>query len=272
MAVLRFLLLVGLSSLLLAGCAVPQNSKPALLKTGTLEQPLELSGFLTENLRLAGVIRLTGDLLIPAGRTLSIEAGSTVLVVGNDSTKIDPEFLDKGTEILVKGGLLVAGEFSAPVRFILDAETPAGENWTGIELSSAEEAVFRFVDIFSAETGILSIDSSPKLEQVNILGARVGLLLQGKGELSFQGGHLSGGDAGLLCFDQVTLVLDRLQIADNQEEGFYLSPGCVAKSQDVTVERNDLGLVALPASREKLNLILRSNRVDFKPLSGGVDR
>jgi len=218
------------------------------------------------DLRLDGVIRLTGDLLIPAGRSLWIAAGSSVSVVGNDSTKIDPEYLSKGTEILIKGHLGIAGTVAAPVRFVLDPLTPAGENWTGIELVSAQSARLTHVDIFSAEIGLLSVDSSPQLEHVNILGARYGLLAQGDGVVTYQAGRISGGDAGLLCFDQVVMNLSRLQVVDNQEEGIYLAPGCSATAQEVEVERNDLGLVALASSRQKLNLLLNANRINFKPL------
>ncbi len=256
--------------LVLWGCTTPQISRIPQLQVGTDQHPFEISGVLSADLRLSGVIRLTGDLLIPAGRSLWIAPGSSVLVVGNDSSKIDPEFLDKGTEILVKGSLIVAGEGSAPVRFALDPATPAGENWSGIELIGAQTTQFSHVDIFAAETGILSIDSSPRLEQVNILGARNGLLLQGGGVMDFHGGRISGGDAGLLCFDRASLALNQVQIVDNLEEGMYLAPGCSVKAQDVAVERNDLGLVALASTRAQLTLSLHSNRIDFKPLPVGV--
>ncbi len=258
---------VFILGLLLTGCALSPTVSPPKLQNGTAQHPIEISGVMQQDLRLGGVIRLSGDLLIPKGRNLQVEPGSRILVVGTDSTKIDPEFLDKGTEILVKGRIHLAGEKMAPVTLSLDEETPAGENWAGIELVAAEEAVFRFVDIIGAETGILSLDSSPQLEEVNILGSRYGLLLQGTGRLDYAGGRISGGDAGLLCFDQSVLNLNQLQIIDNLEEGLYLAVGCTLQQQGLLIERNDLGAVASAESRELLAPTLRANRVNFKPLA-----
>jgi hypothetical protein len=272
--VCKLILLAALVPLLLtfSGCAPRQVSTPATLQLGSVQQPLEISGILARDQRLGGVIRLTADLVIPLGRTLRIEAGSQLLVVGTDSTKIDPEVLDKGTEILVRGRLEVAGEAGAPVRFALDPATPAGENWAGIELIGAQAAVLTHLDIFSAEIGLLSVDSHPRLEQVNILGARSALLLQGRGSLTYRGGRISGGDTGLLCFDQQQLSLNQVQIADNQEEGLYLAPGCALSAQDLAVERNDLGLVAPASAKAEGQMRLSGNRIDFKPLAAGVLR
>jgi hypothetical protein len=272
--VCKLILLSTLVALLLSfsGCAPPQVSTLPILQLGTEQQPLEISGILAQDLRLGGVLRLTADLVIPVGRTLRLEAGSTVLVVGTDSTKIDPEVLDKGTEILVRGRLEAAGTAGAPVRFALDPATPAGENWAGIELIAAQAAVLTHLDIFSAEIALLSVDSHPRLEQVNILGARSALLLQGRGSLTYQGGRISGGDAGLLCFDQQQLSLNQVQIADNQEEGLYLAPDCALSAQDLTLERNDLGLVAPASSGAEGQVRLHGNRIDFKPLAAEVVR
>lgn len=251
---------------LLSGCATARTVGSPELMTGTAQTPLEVRGVLQQDLRLAGVIRLTGDLFIPAGRSLFVAPGSQILVVGNDSTKIDPEYLDKGTEILVKGRLILAGQQDARISLALDAATPVGENWTGIELVGAESAILNHVDIMGAEIGILSLDSSPQLRQVNILGSRYGLLLQAGGALVYQGGRISGGDAGLLCFGHSSLDLNQVQILDNQEEGLYLASGCSLTQHELTIERNDLGAVAAESYRASLQSALQSNRIDFKPL------
>ncbi len=258
-----------LALLALMGCATPRLEAGPVLQLGTDSEPLEISGTLVQDRWIGGVIRLTGDLLIPTGRSLQIAPGSHVRVVGSDSTKIDPEFLDKGTEILVKGRLTLAGQQGAPIKLSLDGSTPPGENWAGIELVAAESAIFKHVDILGAEIGILSLDSSPQLEQVNILGSRYGMLLQGGGELIYRGGRISGGDAGLLCFGNSSLNLHRLSILDNQEEGLYLASGCVLKQQDLQIVRNDLGVVASEIYRDDLKSVLRSNRIDFKAIPAG---
>ncbi len=254
--------------LFITGCAlVPVEDGPAL-QIGTVQKPYEVRGLLQQDLYLGGVIRITGDLFVPTGRSLQIAPGSHVLVVGNDSTKIDPEYLDKGTEILVKGRLIIAGKKGLPVKFSLDDSTPQGENWTGFELVAAEAAIFNYVDILGAEIGILSLDSSPQLTQVNILGARYGILMQGGGELVYRGGRISSGDAGLLCFDHSALSLVQMSIVDNLEEGLYLASGCSLQQQGLQINRNDLGAVASESYRTSLQVSLGDNRIDFKPLPG----
>ncbi len=252
--------------LLLTGCATTGIDSPPALQIGTALEPFEIRGVLQKDLQLGGVIRLTGDLFIPLGRSLYIAPGSRLLVVGNDSTKIDPEFLDKGTEILVKGRLAIAGRQMAPVTLSLDESTPAGENWAGIELVGAESVLLSHVDILDAEIGILSLNSSVQLVQVNILGSRYGLLMQGGGQLVYKGGRISGGDAGLLCFDRSALNLSQVSIVDNLEEGLYLARGCSLEQQDLKIERNDLGLIASETYRNGLQPSLRDNRIDFKSL------
>lgn len=254
-----------LVSVLFGGCALPA-AKPAPLRSGTPEAPLEISGALQQDLYLGGTIRVSGDLLVPAGHSLRFAAGSTVLVVGTDSTKVDPEYLDKGTEILVHGMLHVDGSETAPVTFKLDPATPYGESWGGIELDGAREAVLRHADLLGSETGILAIDSPLQLEQVNILGARYGVLLQGHSRFAASGGRLNGGDAGLLCYDQGRLDLNGLQLSDNLEEGLYLAAGCTLNAQHLQIARNDLGLVATAGQGRELKAFLSHNRIDFKPL------
>ncbi len=257
-----FLLLV---IVLLGGCAGGKVSRFER-RVGLPSAPLELVGVLSQDLEVAGEVRISGDLSIPAGRTLRILAGSQVRVLGNDSTKIDPEYLDKGTEILVRGRLEILGSVERPVSLRLDPETPTGENWSGIEVVKGGRAALTHVDLVGAEIGLLLVDGQARLQQTNLLGGRYGLLVQGGGILGLQGGRISGGDAGLLCYDQGEVRLEEVQILDNREEGLYLAQGCRLQARGSLVARNDLGLVA-DALREDLpGLELRDNRVDFKAL------
>jgi len=267
LAVLKRLLTCVL--LLLCSACVASVQPDARTLIGTRSQPVELSGYLQESLRLGGLVRILADLQIPKGRSLTFLAGSRVQILGTDSTKIDPELLDKASEILVRGRLLVLGTPQAPVTFVLDPETPAGENWAGIELLAAEEARIHYADIIGAEIGILSINSQVQLEQVNLLGSAYGLLIQGQSQLAYGGGRIAGGTAGLLCYDSGELLLENLQIVDHQEEGLYLAPNCQLRQQKVKIARNDLGLVAVAERGAELATSLSANRINFKPLPDG---
>lgn len=257
-----FVLFVGL---VLTGC-LPSAPSPLETRNGTPAAPVELIGVLPQDVQVQGSIRVTGDLLIPAGRTLRILAASSVDVLGTDSTRIDPEYLAKGTEILVRGTLEVVGEKGQRVRFRAAEKTPRGEGWAGIEIIAGGRADLRYLDIRGAETALLLIDAQVKAQQLNLSGSRYGALVQRGGRLFVAGGRISGGDAGLLCFDGAALHLSDLQIVDNQEEGLYLARGCQLVAEKLLSARNDLGLVA-PAMQELNGLRLQHNRVNFKPLA-----
>src|SRR5512143_3033743 len=67
--------------------------------------------------RLPGRVRVTEGLFVPAGATLVVAPGTVVSFDKSESSKVDPEFLFGGTELVVRGTLRASGaEFRFPDR------------------------------------------------------------------------------------------------------------------------------------------------------------
>ena len=71
----------------------------------------------------AGPWHITGDLVVPAGVTLTVEAGTTL-------------FFDAGAGITVNGRLIAEGAEYARIRF---TPVPGGASWDGITLQNTQE-------------------------------------------------------------------------------------------------------------------------------------
>ena len=76
---------------------------------------------------------LTGDVTVPAGVTLTIEAGTTIFGSSTGDDQANGRWTDK-TELIVFGTLLVNGTEAEPVYFTSDAATKAAGDWGGIQI------------------------------------------------------------------------------------------------------------------------------------------
>jgi hypothetical protein len=68
-----------------------------------------IGGKISGEVRLSGRVRVTDDLLILPGSTLSLSPGTELLFEKSESTKVDPEFFLGGTELVVRGILRADG-------------------------------------------------------------------------------------------------------------------------------------------------------------------
>ena len=72
---------------------------------------------LVEDTLWQGEVRMEEDVLVAPGVTLTIAAGTRIVVQPADNTKIDPEYLSHQTELLIRGRLLVNGTDAGRVSF-----------------------------------------------------------------------------------------------------------------------------------------------------------
>lgn len=89
------------------------------------------SGTLTENTIWDQDILLTGDVVVPAGITLTIEPGVTVLFAALNDDQAGGYFSDS-VELHAHGTLTAVGSPDAPIYFTSNAATPAPQDWGGI--------------------------------------------------------------------------------------------------------------------------------------------
>jgi hypothetical protein len=89
-----------------------------------------------------GIIRIQGDIIIPAGSRLTIQPGTQILFdVSSDRTKSGTD--KTRCEIIVRGSLLARGQANNKIIFSSSANTPRMSDWYGIQFlhSKAENAV-----------------------------------------------------------------------------------------------------------------------------------
>ncbi len=253
---MRLLLLVAL--LLLSGCAA-SVAPPAVVDYAQL--PV-IGGVLTHDTILDGDYLLATDLQVPHGLTLTIAAGSRIYIQPSDSTKIDPEYLSREVELLVRGRLLALGSAERPIRFI-----PLGKNssdilWAGIELVASQGSRLHYLIIEQAEAGLLCLDSSPQVASMEILRSRYGIILQQSSAPQISDSLLADGEGGLFCWDQSAPLIESSRIVRQQEEGVYLGRDCQARLSGNLIEQTDRALVLPTGITVAADNRLVNNRLD----------
>ncbi|MEW6220501.1 MAG: right-handed parallel beta-helix repeat-containing protein [Thermodesulfobacteriota bacterium] len=182
-----------------------------------------LARVLAEDALWQGTVELPEDLLVPAGRTLTIAAGTQVLVEPADSTRIDPEYLAHGTEIAVRGRLRILGTADQPVRFLL-ASAGDRERWAGLVVDGgsleAAGAVIR-----DAEAGVQVQAGSASLAGVVVEACRYGVVGLGpRAELTLSHSAIRDNDYGLLLLAGAQAREEELTLAGNRRRDRLFRP------------------------------------------------
>ncbi len=108
-----------------------------------------------------GVVEVTGDVTVPAGATLTVEAGTTVWVSGPH-------------RILVDGQLQVAGTEAAPVLFRTPSSGGAPLSWQGLVLAGAGGHQLAGLEIRHAARA-LDVRAGADIDGASLLCGQVGL-------------------------------------------------------------------------------------------------
>lgn len=244
--------------MVLFGCAVPQSAPVA----DPLRLP-QIGGTLTSDTTLNGQYLLVADLRVPTGLTLTIEPGTIVYVQPSDSTKIDPEFLSRETEVLIGGTLMALGTEAQPIVFKPFSEDRDAILWSGLQLVDSKQSRLEHLVVEQAEAGLLCLNASPQVQSLHVRRSRYGVLLQRQSAPIIKDSLLIDGEAGLFCWDQSAPEVRDIRIVDHQEEGVYLGRECRGRFVGNLIRENDRGVV-LPVgvSFDESNLVT-GNRLDF---------
>lgn len=161
---------------------------------------------LTEDTSWQGRVVLAEDILVPAGVSLSVAAGTRVMVQPAESTKIDPEYLSHQNEILVRGRLLVTGTATRRVEFLSDDEQN-GERWAGIIVDGGEAELVG-ADLRGAEAALTVVAGRATLRDCSLTGNRYGLVAQGENSaVEAMATAISGNDYGVMRYDGARVSL-----------------------------------------------------------------
>ncbi len=126
-----------------------------------------VGGRITGEVRLSGRVRVTEDLFVAPGATLIVAPGTVLSFDKSESSKVDPEFLFGGTELVVRGTLRASG---AQFRF--------PERSGGIAVAGGR-AELSDVAVTGAEAGIAVLDGGRVAARgrVRVADCRVGVAL-----------------------------------------------------------------------------------------------
>lgn len=166
-----------------------------------------------------GEVRVSEDILVPKGITLTIRPGASVKVAVAESTKTDPEYMSPLTEITIRGTLRVEGTSKDPVVF--SGEGNKTGNWAGIVIDRGV-AVMDCFSIKNAETAINSLDGKLRMNEAVIQDNRYGLVLQGKGSDTQQENSLiTGNDYGVFTLQGAQLVTKSSRLSGNRKKDSF---------------------------------------------------
>ncbi len=167
------------------------------------------------------VHRMTGDVVVPAGVTLTLEPGTEVLVAaGTDATASGS---DAGRcELIVQGRLNASGTAERPVRFVSEAAAPQPGDWYGLRAEGTPEGpaqplAMAHGEVRHAVRGVsldTAYDRSVSLQDCRVEAtSRQGVFLQAR-----NGARVTvdlarnevrcAGDSGIECFAQGSAWVD----------------------------------------------------------------
>ena len=254
-----------------SGCSSPKSPPPS--QEVQWRNLPSFSGYLKEDTVWQWRVLLDDDLIIPAGRTLTIRAGTVVYIRPSKSTKIEPEWLSSHTELQVRGTLRVEGTASNPVYF-LPVEEPADGDaaWSGLLFDRGAQGQVSHAVIVLAESGVTLSDASPTIEGSRFERCRYGAVFQGEGSCPLvRGNRFEQGEGGLFCWWGARPQLEDNTIGDNEEEGLFIDATSAPELRGNRILNNGIGVVAVRPDFSPDKVTLEGNVISRRvlPLPGG---
>ena len=185
-----------------------------------------LAGTVFENTTLSGPQTLAGDLIVPAGVTVTVAPGTTFTVATSDSMMagVDPSKV----ELIVQGNLQVQGTDSSPVTF--KAATTGSSQWRGIRVEGGT--------------------TSTALSGTLIRDAYYGLEVTGTGTVAtLSSSTLTGNTTGAYVSSSGKLVMDHTVVHANST-GVEVYTNGIADLQYDTIASNSTGVAGTGSSHD----------------------
>jgi hypothetical protein len=192
---------------------------PTFLLLFVLSQGVSYAVTLTKDTIWDGEIKVTEDILVPKGITLTIKQGTRVRVASAESTKTDPEYLSPLTEITIRGLFKVEGTEESPVVF--SGEEDKAGSWAGVIIDQGRAAM-RFVRIRNAETAIHVLNGSLTMHKGVLRDSRYGLVVQGgQADASLTETQVASNDYGLLVLQGASVTTKSSSIKGNRKKDSF---------------------------------------------------
>ena len=229
-----------------SGCLATTSSK-----VGTRNKPLQKSGEIEKNEVWAGVVQITGDVVVPVGVTLTIRPGTVIgfdPLVGTHRLVIQGAFYAEGNA----ERMIVLGSLGTEV----ESEVPKAGDWAGIQIMSTSpnsrliscriqhatiaitcQANSVHVErclIVENEVGILCDDTSPFITQneLNKNGTAIQCDQTTESEISYN--TIQANEYGIVCNDDARPKIHHNQISTNYQDGIV----CYASAEPEVASNN----------------------------------
>ena len=124
-------------------------------------------------------ISLNGDMIVPADRTLTIEAGCVIRFAAEDSGRSG--FRPNVCELIVEGTIMAAGIDNDPIRMISASGVPSRTDWDGIRLVAAagqQGSVLKNIEVSGAERAFTIYSSTAEIASISVRFCQTGFSLQ----------------------------------------------------------------------------------------------
>lgn len=203
----------------------PPSAKPRallfalVLLAAVFPPPVIQAEVLTADTVWQGQVQLADDVLVPAGVTLTVKAGTVVTVSPADSTKIDPEYLSHQTEILVRGALKIEGTPESRATFTAGAaQLDDDARWAGVIVDGGTVEAAS-ATISGAETGLYVFKGTAALTATVVEKNHYGVIADGTAShLTLAKTTVRKNDYGVSTFNRASITEKEATIEDNRKK------------------------------------------------------
>ncbi len=178
-----------------------------------------------------------GDITVPSGATLTIEAGTTVCFDANDSMAggLDSDRI----ELLVSGDLNVSGSADAPVIFRAVEPTTDDLVWRGIGMQSGGTATVDFAYFSNANTAINASIGTAAITR-SVFTHNSGGVTAGNNADIFQSVFVENSYSGVMVTGQAEL--ENLLLYENNYGIYMFSAYTGVAITQSTIDSNNIGI------------------------------
>ncbi|MCP3865184.1 MAG: hypothetical protein GY695_18995, partial [Aestuariibacter sp.] len=133
------------------------------------------SGSLTENETWSSIVNITGDVIVPAGVTLTIDPGTQVRFNALGDDQGGGSNVDRA-ELIIHGSLSAVGTSGSSIDFASSSASPAAGDWHGIRAFSdgtAQSITLSWCTISHAELGLDVRPNNTSTTSVNVTNTTI---------------------------------------------------------------------------------------------------
>lgn len=132
----------------------------------------DVQGVIASNTTWSGSVRMVGDVVVPAGVTLTVAQGTNVFVAATDAQAAGADTAH--VELLVDGALVIQGSSGAQVSF---AGEGGAQSWVGLHVRKGGSASIANASLHDAVTAV-QLDDSGTITS-SLIGGATGVLVKG---------------------------------------------------------------------------------------------